>query len=129
MAMLKASWEGHSNVFESSSTLAEFLRKLRREEHPMLIELCHDRGPTLFIGVGPGDSVLTYFANDQARSSWTSVGDYDKRGDSLVFMRDGEPQEFEPALGVGFETALKAASDFLETGAQPMNLNWANDWN
>jgi hypothetical protein len=111
------------------TTIAELdalLDRLSHLERPTIVELFHEKGTTLAIGVGLGDSVVVFFGNDG--SSWTAAGNLERKGDSLVFDFCGEPSEFLPTMALACAVARAAVRSFFESGERPNDVVWQGDW-
>jgi hypothetical protein len=61
---------------------------------------------------------------DAPAREWISVGDPRRKGSVDFFYLGGDVSEMEERQLVHFETALRAALDFVRTGMVPSNVKW-----
>jgi hypothetical protein len=81
----------------------------------------------VIIGLGRDEvplSIQEVRGPDAPAREWISVGDPRRKGSVDFFYLGGDVSEMEERQLVPFETALRAALDFVRTGMVPSNVKW-----
>jgi hypothetical protein len=121
---MRAYWGERERSISSEGELSATVAELRRGE-PTMLFLEVPGGPTLVVGVGNAESVLTFVEPDG--TSFHSRGDISRRG-RLRFWCRGQLDEFMEEMAVPESLALAAAEEFVKTKERPSSIRWEADW-
>lgn len=123
---MRAQWgAGEAKRVGSVAELDELLDELSDPTSPIMVELSHPGGRSMLIGVGRSESVLQFVELDG--STFISVGDRDREGESVTFEFAEQPSEYMPGMAVPTAQARAAARMFHATGEAPSNIEWEQD--
>ena len=119
-------WGGEEEREVSSlDELEGLLDAIDREGTAILVELEHDTGSSLAVGVGYRESVLSF--GDGQGNFYTSVGDKRRRDPGVEFQFGGQESEFYSAMLIPCTDARAAARTFFVGGGMPNNVTWDRD--
>jgi len=114
-------------ALEDVEAVLELAQVDAREHDPAMVEMTHDNGAALAIGVGRPVSVVT-FSRSPDPPYFVSVGEASGDADDpAVFYYGGHWTEFAARNGVPADVALMAMRTFFQTGARPANIAWEEE--
>jgi len=90
-----------------------------------MLFLEHENGKTLVVGLGHGESVLSFVEHGGA--TFHSVGDLGRTGCLRFWCRD-QLDEFMAEMAIPELVAVRAAFEFFRTGDRPVEITWEADW-
>lgn len=123
---MKARWgEAEEEHISKIEELDSLLNLLDERQAPLIVELVHEDGSTMAIGVGADQSVLTFF--DENNQSWAGIGDRSRDDEVLVFEFCGEPSEIPAEMALPPSVTRAAARSFFESGRRPDGIDWERD--
>ena len=122
---MKARWGVGERTVVSVDDLSAAMMAIENGGQPTMLFLEEPGGPTLVLGIGLSESVLTFVETDGA--SFHSRGDVSRKGRLQFWCRD-QLDEFMEEMAVPLEVARRAASEFVRTKARPTAVLWEADW-
>ena len=123
---MRARWgEAEEEYISKVEELDSLLNLLDERKVPLIVELVHEDGSTMAVGVGAAQSVLTFF--DKNNQSWAGIGDRGRDDVVLVFEFCGEPSEIPAEMALPPSVMRAAARSFFESGRRPDGIDWGPD--
>jgi hypothetical protein len=123
----KVQWSNWNDIYERRISSADLVVELIAEiqsslEVPALVEFFNDQGGALGIGIGRPTSVLTYQASNDP-PYFISLGNPAAEGVEW-FCYGNEESEYLARNLIGFDIAMRALREFVDTGEKPSGVSW-----
>jgi hypothetical protein len=123
--VFKASWGRGISMVTHADELRALMDRIRSLGEPTMLFLEAASGPTLVLGLGASESVLTFV--ERGGVSFHSVGDQARRG-YLKFRCRDTVDDFHAEMAVPESRAIDAAFEFLKAApSKPTSVAWEAD--